>query len=212
MKTNDAGIITIVRRELLHHAQFTALGALAGIVITLIFLKELSHETAHDWFYVLHPLHVLLSALATASMYEVYQFKNTGKKSNLLKILLVGYVGSIGIATLSDSIIPYLGEILLDMPEREIHIGFIDKWWFVNPLALAGVAVAYFKPTTNLSHSGHVLLSTMSSLFHIMMATAVFSTFTYFAVFLFLFIAVWIPCCISDIAFPLLFAQRSSKE
>lgn len=212
MKNTEAGIVTLVRRELLHHVPFTAFGAFIGIVITLVFLKGLSHDAAHEWFYVLHPLHVLLSALATASMYEVHIRRKTGRKSNLLKLVLVGYVGSIGIATLSDSIIPFLGETLLNMPDRAIHLGFIEKWWLVNPLALLGIAIAYFKPSISFPHSGHVLLSTMSSLFHIMMATAVFTPFSYFAVFIFLFVAVWIPCCVSDIAFPLICVNRIGKN
>jgi hypothetical protein len=33
------------------------------------------------------------------------------------------------------------------------------------------------------------------------------SLFSYVAIFLFLFLAVWIPCCLSDIVFPLLFVK-----
>jgi len=78
-------------------------------------------------------------------------------------LIFIGYVGSIGIATLSDSVIPYLGEILLNMPHREIHLGFIEKWWLVNPLALFGIGVAYLRPSTKFPHFGHVLLSTWAS-------------------------------------------------
>ncbi|GAH57769.1 unnamed protein product, partial [marine sediment metagenome] len=63
-------------------------------------------------------------------------------------LILIGYIGSIGIATLSDSIIPFLGETLLKMPYREIHIGFIEKWWLVNPSALIGILIAYIRPAT----------------------------------------------------------------
>jgi hypothetical protein len=122
-------------------------------------------------------------------------------------------LGSIGIATLSDSIIPYLAEIMLDMPNRKIHIGFIEKWWLVNPLALLGVAIAYFRPRTKFPHAGHVLLSTWASLFHIMMAIGSdLNLFYYIAVFLFLFLAVWIPCCVSDIIFPLLFVKQEKHH
>jgi hypothetical protein len=117
-------------------------------------------------------------------------------------------VGSIGIATLSDSVIPYLGEILLNMPHREIHLGFIEKWWLVNPLALFGIGIAYLRPSTKFPHFGHVLLSTWASLFHIIMALGqTLNWFTYFGIFIFLFLSVWIPCCLSDIVFPLLFVK-----
>jgi hypothetical protein len=194
--------------ELKSHAPFTALGAISGIVLILVF-RRLPEADAFNIFYVLHPIHVVLSALVTSSMYELHQcgrFRQT--RCNLLVLLAIGYAGSVGIATLSDSIIPYLGETLLGLPHREVHIGFIEKWWLVNPLALAGIAFAYFHPATKFPHSGHVLLSTWSSLFHILMAgVAALSFASYLVIFFFLFLSVWLPCCVSDIVFPLLFVK-----
>ena len=59
-----------------------------------------------------------------------------------LVLLIIGYAGAIGIASLSDCIIPYLGETILRMPDRHLHLGFIEKWWLINPLAIIGVAIA----------------------------------------------------------------------
>ncbi len=192
-----------IMKELKRHAPFTSFGALTGIIVMLIFYK-LPAKISYNIFYTLHPFHVLLSALVTASMYKLYK-----NKTNFWNLILIGYVGSIGIATLSDCVIPYLGEILLNLPNRGIHLGFIEKWWLVNPLAFIGIAVAYFKPTTKFPHSGHVLLSTWASLFHIIMATGqTLNWFSYIVVFLFLFLAVWFPCCLSDIIFPLLFVKK----
>jgi hypothetical protein len=102
---------------------------------------------------------------------------------------------------------------MLDMPNRGPHIGFIEKWWLVNPLAILGIAIAYFWPTTKFPHAGHVLLSTWASLFHIIMATGeTLSWLSYIIVFLFLFLAVWIPCCVSDIVFPLLFVKNKNNN
>ena len=160
-------------------------------------------------------MHVVLSALVTASMYKLHKYKRGKSRPNLLVLLIIGCLGSIGIATLSDSIIPYFAEVMLKMPKRGIHIGFIEKWWLVNPLALLGIAIAYFRPTTKFPHAGHVLLSTWASLFHIIMALGhTLNWFSYIAVFLFLFLAVWIPCCVSDIVFPLLFVHpvRDTKN
>ena len=141
-------------------------------------------------------------------MYELH----TRGKLNLWFLIAIGYIGSIGIATLSDSIIPYLGEILLDLPNRGIHLGFIEEWWLINPLALVGILIAYFRPTTKFSHYGHVLLSTWASIFHIIMAIGTSLPWsTYTVILFFLFISVWIPCCISDIAFPLLFVKEKNN-
>jgi len=160
--------------------------------------QTLSPKASYSIFYTLHPIHVLLSALVTASMYKINKCGHIKGKCNLWILLMIGYIGSIGIATTSDSLIPYLGEVLLHMPK-------------VNPLAIAGVVIAYFWPKTKFPHAGHVLLSTWTSLFHIMMAKGeVLGAFSYVTIFLFLFLAVWIPCCVSDIVFPLLFVKESN--
>ncbi|RKY11258.1 MAG: hypothetical protein DRP65_04785 [Planctomycetota bacterium] len=201
-----------ILKELKNHAPFTLFGAVTGMVI-MYFSCKLSSGVSYSVFYTLHPIHVVLSALVTTSMYEFHKCPVGARKCNIWVLLLIGYAGSIGIATLSDSVIPYLAETLLDMPNRAIHIGFIEKWWLVNPLALLGVAIACFRPRTKFPHAGHVLLSTWASLFHIIMAMGSdLSLFYYLAVFLFLFLAVWIPCCVSDIIFPLLFVGNAKRE
>ncbi len=193
--------------ELRHHIPFTTLGAVSGVVIMVIvvFVNTLPQVTqvSHTVFYVLHPLHVVLSALVTAALYR----KHGNPK--IWAVILVGYFGSIGIATISDSLIPYLGETLLDLPNRGIHVGFIEEWWIVHPAALLGIAISFWKPVTEVPHSGHVLISTWASLFHVIMALGTTVDWMQFLViFLFLFLAVWLPCCLSDIVFPLLFTSR----
>ena len=199
-----------ISKELKSHAPFTLFGALTGIIV-MMFFSRLPFKASYTVFYVFHPIHVVLSALVTASMYELHKCGGMKVKCNIWILLAIGYVGSIGIATLSDSIIPYLGEVLLNMPKREIHLGFIEKWWLINPMAIIGIAIAYFRPATKFPHAGHVLLSTWASLFHIMMAgTGGLNWISYVGIFFFLFLAVWIPCCVSDIVFPLLFVKNKA--
>ena len=197
-----------ITKELRAHAPFTALGALTGIAIMLVLVyTRVPRSVSEVLFWAFHPFHVLLSALVTAGMYRLHS------KGSLWMTVLIGYVGSIGIATLSDSVIPYLGEYLLDLPHRGIHWGFIEKWWLVNPLAFIGIAIAYFWPRTKFPHAGHVVLSTWASLFHITMALGTDLTAAMVAfIAIFLFLAVWVPCCTSDIVFPLLFSRgRTSR-
>jgi len=199
-----------ISKELKIHAPFTIFGAITGVIIVVIF-KKLPSATSFNIFYVLHPIHVVLSALVTASMYEFHKCGGQNKKCNIWILLVIGYIGSVGIATISDSVIPYFGEIVLGMPNREIHLGFIEKWWLVNPLAIAGIAIAYFRPSTKFPHAGHVLLSTWASLFHMIMAIGQpLNWITYVGILFFLFLAVWLPCCVSDIVFPLLFIDKKT--
>jgi len=197
--------------ELKNHAPFTIFGAFTGIIVMALFHRLPSH-TSYTIFYILHPMHVLLSALVTSSIFQIHTYKSMRGGYILPALLVIGYTGSIGIATVSDSIIPFLGEALLNLPKREIHIGFIEKWWLVNPLAFMGIAISYFRPATKFPHTGHVLLSTWASLFHMIMALGEnLNMISYIGIFLFLFLAVWIPCCVSDIVFPLLFVKERSE-
>ena len=200
-------MIRRIANELAEHAPFTTFGAVSGIILMVIivfggFLPQVS-KVSLTIFYTLHPTHVVLSALVTTAIYKKVSNGKTWAA------ILVGYFGSIGIATLSDSIIPYLGEALLRLPNKGIHIGFIEEWWIVNPAALIGIAIGYWRPTTKIPHSGHVLISTWASLFHIIMALGeTVNWITLLPIFFFLFLGVWIPCCLSDIVFPLLFTSE----
>ncbi|MFW5871412.1 MAG: hypothetical protein ACOCVH_02885 [Verrucomicrobiota bacterium] len=206
-----------ILKELRVHAPFTIFGALTGIIL-LIFFRAMPAESARSVFYVLHPLHVVLSALATASMFRLHTCRKirgacVKGQCNLWQLLIIGYLGAIGIATLSDSLIPYLGELMLDLPNRGVHLGFIEKWWLVNPLAITGALIACLRPSTKFPHAGHVLLSTWASLFHMLMAVGEsLSWVSYAVIFVFLFLAVWVPCCISDIVFPLIVAGREQAR
>jgi len=197
--------ITVILTELKSHAPFTLFGAFTGIVLMLLF-RNLEHHSCERLFYMFHPAHVVLSAVVTASMFKLHT-----KRPNFLVVLLVGYFGSLGIATVSDSLIPYAGELLLGLHAHS-HIGFIEGWYIVNPAAFLGILIAYFWPKTRFPHSGHVLLSTWASSLHILMAIeGSISVLTGIVIFAFLFIAVWLPCCISDIVFPLLFISSGTS-
>jgi len=202
--------------ELAEHAPFTALGAVTGImVMAIIHFVNAPREISEALFYILHPLHIVFSALVTTAMYRLH------KKGRLWATILIGYTGSIGIATLSDIIIPYVGGDILHIP-WEFELPFIEtsnmpfigipKWIVVNAAAFIGIAIAFWKPTTRFPHMGHVLLSTWASLF----------SFTAFGIadwmpllpfiFLFLFLSVWLPCCISDIVYPLLWVGEEHSH
>jgi len=109
-------------RELKAHAPSTVFGALTGIAImAVIVYAKVPRAASEALFWVLHPLHVLLSVLVTTGMHRLH-----GKRKLWSKVI-IGYVGSIGIATLSDSIIPFLGEWLVGLPRKGMRLAFIEK-------------------------------------------------------------------------------------
>lgn len=229
-----------IAAEIRNHAPFTLVGAATGIACMLIF-KNVGAAVSHGLFLVFHPAHVVLSAVVTASLFRLYD-----KKAGFVKLLVVGYLGAIGVSTLSDCVLPFFGESLLGVAiplhgdshgdeeaadhagaepghvesEAEhrpagsvwsrIHLGFIEDWYVVNPAAILGIIVAWFYPRTRFPHAGHVLISTWASSFHVLMNTHRELTPTLFlGVFVVLFVAVWLPCCISDIIFPLLLVKSA---
>jgi hypothetical protein len=202
----------LILKELTRHIPFTILGAITGVIIMVVIVFfNTPRETSSALFYTLHPAHVILSAMTTTAMYRLRG------KGAIWKAIIIGYTGSIGIATLSDAVIPYLGGTLLNVT-MEFHLPFIEteisplfgiaEWQLVNGAAILGIAIGYWKPATRFPHYGHVLLSTWASLFN----------FTAFGIanwipllpfiFIFLFLAVWLPCCLSDIVYPLLFIGK----
>lgn len=234
--------IAAVSAELRHHAPFTLFGAATGIVCMLLF-HNAGEAVNHRLFQVFHPAHVVLSAIVTASLFKIYE-----NRVSLLKLAVIGYLGAVGVATLSDCILPFFGESILgvavpshadvhghgqavgahdhEMAEQEthsdgasgavrprLHLGFIEDWYVVNPAALLGIVIAYFWPRTKFPHAAHVLVSTWASSFHVLMNThAELTAALLVGMFVVLFVAVWLPCCVSDIVFPLLFVQSAPLQ
>jgi len=201
----------LIGRELWRHSPFTAFGALTGIAFMAIifggnFLQALE-PYEENIFYVLHPAHIVLSAVVTTSIYRLHG------RGKLWATILIGFIAAISVATISDSIFPYLGETLLDLPRRKIEIGFIEEPLLTIPPAFIGIAIGYRFSTTKIPHAGHILISTWASLFHILMAVGTsLEWWKFIAIFFFLFIAVWIPCCFSDIVFPLFFVREGEAH
>ena len=194
----------LIFHELRAHAPFTAVGTLAGIALLVgVVALRITEATSHGLFAILHPLHVLLSAQAT-----IATFRRAGG-AGFWRILAIGYFGGVAIGTVSDCLIPYLGEWLLNLPNPGFHIGFIEEWWLVNPAALVGIALGAWSARTRVPHALHVWVSTGASLFHVAMAMAGIPSAAVLAgIAVFLFLSVWLPCCTSDIVFPLLFAPN----
>lgn len=195
--------------ELALHMPFTALGtAIGGALLFAIAHSGVPDGVLENVFYIFHPLHILLSAIATTAMY-VKHSEDGARRIKWIWIVSIGYFGTVGLATISDSLIPYIGETLLRLPSPEAHIGFMERWWLVNPIAAIGIILGYWRRETRIPHSGHVLVSTLASLSH--MAMALDGSADWIALLpalsAFLFLAVWLPCCTSDIVFPLLFTK-----
>jgi len=74
--------------ELKEHTPFTAAGAVTGIIImVIIVLSNVPASISQSVFYILHPIHIILSAMATTAMYRRYT------RGEIWAVILIGYVG-----------------------------------------------------------------------------------------------------------------------
>ena len=133
--------------ELGRHAPFTAAGAVSGIIImSIVIFANVSSGISEAIFYTLHPAHVVLSAIVTTAMYKRY------RRGGLWAAILIGYTASVGIATLHDSIVPYLAGTSLSI-RMEFHVPFIEtgilpvigvpSCLLINSAAAVGIALGF---------------------------------------------------------------------
>lgn len=161
------------------------------------------------FFHLFHPAHMLFSAAATAAMYMRFEGK-------VLKAVVVGLIGAIGVCGISDIAMPHVSLRLLGVA-APWHICVVEHPAMVLPFACIGVLLGIATAggavrSTLISHSLHVLASTMASIFYMVGPLGVVAWIDRIgAVFLFVVLAVMIPCCLSDIVFPLLMS-KSGRE
>ena len=156
---------------------------------------------------------MLLSATATTAMFYRHERRS-------LKAAVVGFVGAVGVCGISDVIMPYFSGILLfsracahGHHAMHFHWCVIEHPWMVLPFAAAGIAIGltaagHIQKITFYSHSGHVLVSSAASIFYLIGYGLTSWTSHMGYVLAVITAAVMIPCCFSDILFPLLVARK----
>jgi hypothetical protein len=155
-------------------------------------------------FHVFHPLHMLFSAIATTAMFWRHE-------KRVFRALLVGAVGSIGVCGLSDIAFPYAAGLLLGVRDMKLHICLLEHPGMILPFAGLGMALGLVLPTgthkgTIFSHTAHVWVSSVASIMYLVSFGLTDWVSHLGAVFVCMVVAVIVPCCASDIVFPLLFA------
>lgn len=202
--------VNVLSVEFVRHLPYTIASSLIAMVAIWYFgMTQSQQRIGNDWtsevqwsFHVLHPLHVFLSAITTTAV--IWHFDR-----RLLKTLIIG-LGSVVPCALSDYIVPFVGGRLLGQM-MELHICLIEHPTLILPFLLLGILSGLlFEERVSghsvFSHGVHVFISSSAALLYL-----VSFGFTgwmtdiqlVFPVLLVVVIAVWIPCCISDIVIPL---------
>jgi len=203
--------------ELGAHLPYSIFGVVVAIIISgiltffTIILKagHLLPEASRELFHIFHPVHILLSAIVTTAMFWKHERR-------FIKTLLIGLLGPVTICGVSDILLPYLGGSVLGA-EMHLHVCILEQPRIIIPFAIAGVLVGFLVPgviekSTEFSHSMHVLVSSMASILYLISFGVTQWTHMVGGVFLITVVAVMLPCCLSDIVFPLSFVHRGRHK
>jgi hypothetical protein len=196
--------------EFQHHLPFTIVGSLIAMAGVWWFGTQQLNSghagtlltQAQASFHLFHPLHICLSAIATTSLFW-------RRERHLWRAVLVGVLGTIIPCGLSDYVFPYVGGQLLGQP-MELHMCIIDHPQLFFPFLLLGIVGGFWAEerltgSHLFSHGAHIFVSSAASLLYLVSFgfTAWLTDVRFvFPAFLTIVVAVWVPCCISDIVVP----------
>jgi hypothetical protein len=202
--------LRLVTLELAHHLPYTVISSLIAMVVVWWFsLDQAQHFGGSGWesevrwsFHVLHPLHVCLSAITTTAVFW-------RAERRLLRTILVGGFGSVIPCGLSDYIVPFVGGRVLGQA-MELHICLLEHPMVVLPFLVLGIVAGFLleQPLSGgsvFSHGAHVFVSSLAALVYLVSYgfTGWLTDITLvFPVLFVVVMAVWVPCCMSDIVIP----------
>lgn len=164
-------------------------------------------------FHSFHFMHILFAA--TGTLITFLRFSRSVPRA-----LFVGIVAPSFFCVLSDIVLPYIGGRLLGV-QMHLHLCFFNEYANVIPFLFAGIINGFVlsrhhadlqSSFSRFSHAIHIFMSSLASTFYL-----VSHGFAYWhkhigMVFVFLVIAVVIPCTLSDVVVPMAFAKGGKKQ
>jgi hypothetical protein len=141
------------------------LGAGAGLALLLVRgVLRIPATVTETLFTIVHPAHIFVAAATMARLLD------RGGRYSALPAAAISYALAMVIVTFTDSLLPYVAEWLLALPSRHVHIGFVEIWWLVHPLAITGAAAGLAVPRLRLRPPLVLAASVLPPVFDMMMA------------------------------------------
>ena len=200
----------LITVEVAQHLPYTIVGTLIAMAAVWWLgtqQRSLDHPEAAfgqygSLFHMFHPLHICLSAIATTSLFWRHE-------RHVARALVVGALGTIIPCGLSDYVFPYVGGRLLGQ-SMHLHMCIIEEPQLFFPFLGFGLLGGFWaeKRLTGshlFSHGAHVFVISAASLLYLMsfgFTGWLIDHRLLFPVFAIIVIAVWVPCCVSDVIVP----------
>lgn len=225
----------IFSHELMHHLPYGTLSVACALMVlsmvSVFFVPDahaLAHHAAghaHDHgscgmvsgmdilFHSFHFTHILFAA--SGAMVTFYRYSK-----NVVAGVIAGVVSSVVFCTLSDILLPYAAGTLLGV-SMELHICFSSELTNILPFLFVGVIngliISRGKEEHAEQHSVslhffHTFISAMASIFYAI-GHGLSDFHAYFGMFFMLMlVAIVIPCTLSDVVVPIVWARMVQKK
>ena len=212
---------SLIIKELVAHLPYAIFSVALALVILsftsfFTFTQEdprLLAKGAKILFHSFHYMHLVFAATGTIITY--FRFAR-----GFFKAVIIGILCPAVFCMFSDVLLPYLGASMLGV-NMKLHICFIDDIFKVLPFLGIGILNGFImsRHRTSMqamysvfSHSIHTLVSSLAATFYLV-SHGFINWYDYIGfVFVFLIIAVVLPCSMSDVVVPILFARSPDHE
>ncbi len=164
-------------------------------------------------FHSFHFMHIVFAATGTLVTFFRYS-------RNVVKALILGIFSPMIFCTLSDSILPYIGGKMLGI-DMHFHLCFITELQNVIPFLFVGIVNGFVMSLHNgdrqwlyaiTSHAIHIFISSLASIFYLV-ANGCTDWYKFIGlIFIYMIGAVVVPCTLSDVVVPLLFARAGTEK
>lgn len=212
----------LIREEFTCHLPYAVFSVAAALAV-LGFVTQSSpidvatgavHERADTLFHCFHFMHLLFAVTGALVTFLRYS-------RNFALGILVGIVSPAIFCMFSDVIFPCLAGNMLGV-DMHFHICFVSELPNVLPFILVGAINGYVLGKYHqhehrlfhslLSHVMHIFVSSLASAFYLVAHGFVNYLDHIGAVFLFLVVAVVVPCTLSDMVVPMIFARSGGHD
>ncbi len=190
-----------------------AILSLLGYLTSSVTDPEILRKSANRAFHNFHFLHIVFAA--TGTLIAFFRFSN-----NIPRGIFVGIFSTLTFCTLSDSVLPYLAGRLLGV-EMSFHFCLFSELRNILPFLFVGVCNGLVMGKYHIARGGfysvfshffHILVSSLAATFYIVSHGLTHWHHVIGMLFLFLVIAVVVPCTLSDVVVPMAAAKAGKKN